>query len=134
MCHVTKVCFHDSCMATSFTHFIIHINNFFSSHICHLVVVKSCRCFLQIFNAYFNYHDSFHPCFIYHKSFQAFEVTWKHFILFMHAYHLCFKRKTFVCERNEPMKEWFSHDFHDQLVGWEVCGGCHIFYASLSFD
>ncbi len=133
MCHVTRVCIHDSCMATSFTHFIIHINNFFS-HICHLVVVKSCKCFVQNPNASSNYHDPFHPCFVSHKSFQAFEITWKYFILFMCAYHSCFKRKTFVYKTYEPMKEQFSHDFHDQIVGWEVCGGHHTFYPSLTFD
>lgn len=134
MCHITKVCIHDSCTTTSFTHFIIRISNFFSSHICHLVVVKSCRCFVQNPNASSNYHDSFRLCFIPHKSFQAFEVTWKYFILFMHAYHSCFKHRIFVCETYEPMKEWFLHDFHDQIVRWEVCGGRHTFYPSFTFD
>ncbi len=134
MCHGTKVCIYDSCMAISFTHFIIHISKFFASHICHLVVVKSCRCFVQSPKASFNYHDSFCPCFISQKSFQPFEVTCKYFIIFMRAYHSCFKHKTFVCKTYEPMKEQFSHDFHDQIVGWEVCGGCHTFYPSFTFD
>jgi hypothetical protein len=40
---------------------------------------------------------------------------------YLYMHHLCFKRMTFVCEMYEPMKKWFSHDFHYQLMGWEVC-------------
>jgi hypothetical protein len=32
-----------------------------------------------------------------------------------------FGRMTFVCKKHELMKEQFSHDFHYQIVGWEVC-------------
>ncbi len=38
-------------------------------------------------------------------------------------HHLCLKHKTYVCKMYKPMKEQFSHNFHYQIVGWEVCDG-----------
>jgi hypothetical protein len=26
-----------------------------------------------------------------------------------------------MCKKYEPMNEQFSHNFHQQIVGWEVC-------------
>jgi hypothetical protein len=42
---------------------------------------------------------------------------------YLYMHHLCFKCMTsmLMCETYKPMKEQFSHDFHYQIMGWEVC-------------
>ncbi len=40
---------------------------------------------------------------------------------YLYVHHMGFGRMTFVCKKHELMKEQFSHDFHYQIVGWEVC-------------
>jgi hypothetical protein len=34
-----------------------------------------------------------------------------------------------MCKKYEPMKKQFSHNFHQQIVGWEVCDGHLILMA-----
>jgi hypothetical protein len=41
--------------------------------------------------------------------------------LYLFEHHLCFKGMTSMCKTYKPMKKWFFHAFHDQIVGWEIC-------------
>jgi hypothetical protein len=40
---------------------------------------------------------------------------------YLHVHHTCFGHMTFMCKTHELVKEQFSHGFHYQLMGWEVC-------------
>jgi hypothetical protein len=40
---------------------------------------------------------------------------------YLYMHHLFFKHMTSMCKTYKPMKKQFSHDFHYQLMGWEIC-------------
>jgi hypothetical protein len=40
---------------------------------------------------------------------------------YLYVHHTCFKHTTFVHKTHELMKKQFSHDFHYQIVWWEIC-------------
>jgi hypothetical protein len=39
---------------------------------------------------------------------------------YLYMLHMCFKHMTFMCKKHKFMKEQL-HNFHYQIVGWEIC-------------
>jgi hypothetical protein len=43
---------------------------------------------------------------------------------YLYVHHICFRCTTSMFEKPKFMKEWFSHDVHYNIMGWEVCDEC----------
>jgi hypothetical protein len=52
---------------------------------------------------------------------QLMEHFYENISSYLYMHHLCFKHITSVCKMYKPINERLSHDFHCQIMGWEVC-------------
>jgi hypothetical protein len=56
------------------------------------------------------------------KCFQSFE----NISFYLYVYHICCRHMKSMCEKRKFMKERFLHDFHYQIMWWEVCDVCNL--------